>query len=256
MDNRAHARRIVSAVAPGLKAAGFRRHERSFRKDLPNGIVHLIGFSLLPANGLDGGSGSFEFGVYSPNMASGQHPLPEWPHPSLAHARASTRDLRPATRQPKLFWVFDPDDRDELVRSAVEEGVPWLESLSDDRSLLALYERGGLRAFGQGTAQAISIMQLYLVHGQEGRAQGVIRTRLERAVNPRYWDDLRDFALDQGWLGVVQDMGRRPTDKEYHDRWDAEHGIVRVGQLTPRALWIKLRWKWKVIAGGQRRIRP
>ncbi|WP_181804024.1 DUF4304 domain-containing protein [Streptomyces shenzhenensis] len=141
---------IKQHVVPVMKAAGFTKKGRIFRRAAPNGD-HV--FLHIDANLVDPDKFVFEVSFWMvplPNWEFAYRNLPKTLTPNASGALATCKVIPPdvAAHQPeeegyfRSRWAFaEPDTRDlcgrELARVLAEDAVPWMVRLLDRRTLLA-----------------------------------------------------------------------------------------------------------------------
>ena len=212
------AKTIGAAIAPALKAAGFRKRANSFNRPVADGMVHRVAVELGAFDpcgihhvaGLNPDRyGGFEIrlGIYVPAMTRLIPPPSGWVTAGHTRAKWSLSELAPGLDE----WA---DIRDRVAVEAVTEaiatvGLAHLDSLSDYASLIEAYERQGPIAFGryENESVALDVADLHLARGDARRARRVLESYLDYLTtrdHPEHKEHVRDVLRDKGFTDLAE----------------------------------------------------
>ena len=212
------AKTIGAAIAPTLKAAGFRKRANSFNRLVADGMVHRVAVELgafdpsgihhVPGLNPDRyGEFTVSLGIYIP-ARSRLIPAPSaWVTAWHTRARWNLSELAPGLDE----WS---DIRDRVAVEAAKEAIekfalPHLDSLADYVSIIKAYERHGPAAFGriENESVALDMADLHLARGDEGRARAILEDYLRYLTtsnNHGHKEHVREFLRDRGFNDLAE----------------------------------------------------
>ncbi len=180
--------RVVEAVAPILKTAGFRKRRYGFNCSRDDGVVQVVHFqmgsklppgaSAVPPFRMDMyGKFTINLGVYMPALARQLLlPMPKgWINQYDCHLRQRIGML---FADPADTWwsLADADLAAEVAREAVSHfALPWLESVSTVDDIHRRYLTHGGHAVGLGVGAPLQIALLYIDRGEIDVAEHILR---------------------------------------------------------------------------------
>lgn len=208
---------VVEAIAPTLKAAGFRKRRHAFNRRTPDGLTHVLslqaGASDPPREGASNsllpslhGKFTVNLSVHIPGM---RHSVAAgaWVNEYNGHLRRRLGTL--ADEQARDVWWDSrhPDaaaDVAEVIRSV---GLPWLGRFPDVGSVIEAWRIEGWRAIGMSPASSVDIACLLIRLDRRDEAEVVLREYLSGALNQSHVRYLRDFlpTIGMGHLGLPGD---------------------------------------------------
>ena len=191
-DNTAHANEIAALAVDEMKALGFRKRGRTYNRRLDNGLIHVAQLTLQPSWGINSGAASYMFGVVVPRMEPDRD-FDGFISESRAQLRL-TQGLLAGTTFPADYEISSPRAAQLLKRELFEIGLPWLDRVPDEASVLAAWEKDGQGAFEFGVS-VFQIVNLYAARRDAEHTVDLVRQIATTQPVPGPWRDRLLVAL-------------------------------------------------------------
>ena len=204
---------IVSAVAPLLRAANFRKRRHCFNREAEDGIVHVLNFQMgafQPPGTPDVpywrrnlyGRFTINLGVYSPEMALDEQSS-SWVNESDCQLRKRAGDFAPDRHD--IWWSLDTPDHTASVIATLmgDDYLTWLDRYWTGRAIVDEYRAFGRSELGMGPNGPLSIAGLLLSLGDRRAAETVFRDYIGGELLPRHWDFVVDVAARLGFSDIL-----------------------------------------------------
>lgn len=207
--------RVVSGVAPTLKAAGFKKVRHAFNRVAEPGLVHVVSFQM----------GQFPIGAYEvpglrPNLygkftvnlgvfvrevyeATLRSPAPSFAHEYDCEFRTRLGDL--IAPPSDKWWPLDTP-ADELVAELAEElrgrAIPWLSEYATRDAILGFSSRDA-RPPGWPSRASVALAIMLVAREDRSAARTLLREYLieeqRNPRNPRHREWVLDLAARLGF---------------------------------------------------------
>lgn len=207
--------RVVTNLAPSLKAARFRKRRHGFNRRCADELVQVVHFQMGPklppgASAVPPirpdlhGTFTINLGVRVPVLAErlGPPQSRDWVNEYQCHLRQRVGMLFP---EPADTWWYlaDSDTATEAARQALDEfALPWLDSVGAASDIVRLYQTKGRHAVGLGPAAPLQMALLYMDFDDVDSAEQLLREYLAGELNEPHRRYLAELLpqLDLGYL--------------------------------------------------------
>ena len=210
--------RVVDAIAPSLKAAGFRKRRHVFNRSLDRGMTQVVNFQMgasqppgaesLPLRPNLYGRFTVNLGVFVPEMVIEPALAPgKWVNEYDCQLRQRLGNLMPGGVD--LWWSLgDPDEAVVAVRTAlVSDGLPWLDRLKTREALVVAYRSDGAKALGMAS-NAPLLMAWLLAPTDRAAAEALLTGYLAEELQPTHRAWVEQRLIDAGFGQLIRRIDR------------------------------------------------
>lgn len=198
-DAASRMREIVGALAPILKDAGFRKRRHTFNRQSSDTVTHVVNVQMGPHDPPGTveipehrpnlyGLFTVNLGVFSTTLHLMDYEVKRWINEYQCQLRVRLGELV-TDYQHDLWWRLDvraTNVEDDVSRALVEHGLPWLDQLPTDETILRRYRELGRVKLGMAPRAPLDIAALQVALGDKEGAVQTGRLYLAEDLNPRH----------------------------------------------------------------------
>lgn len=210
--------RIVAAVAPTMKAEGFRKRRHTFNRRVgEDGFVQVLNFQMGAFNppgtvevpGLRPnlyGRFTVNLGVFVPAIHRGDLTERDWYSDYHCQLRKRIGELLP--ERSDVWWRLDHPDAEVDVAAAIhDEGLPWLSQFENHSGLLRLWNENGQTSVGLDyPAAPLDIADVLLHVGRRADAEVLLRDYVGRAHVAGHTDVVRTYLTERDFATLAEGL--------------------------------------------------
>lgn len=205
-ENSERGKIIAQHLAPFMKEAGFRKRGNAFNRAVADGGVHVVSLQLGRSEGfrtqvIPGfpslhGELTVNLGVWMPRMNRTHIPFGDWI--TEAHCQVRYRLGMLMTGRDKWWQLSGVRTPATILKGLRDYGLPALDALPDEDSVIRAFEAGGHEAMA--FPRALEIAYAFAQRGEHARAVPLLTEYLGRPIISK-WNVpyLQSFLEENGW---------------------------------------------------------
>ena len=206
-ENSERGKIIAQHLAPLMKEAGFRKRGNAFNRAVADGGVHVVSLQLGAYEGFRTqevdmfpslfGSVTVNLGVWLPRLNRLHFSPGEWISEAYCQVRYRLGALMTANTD--TWWPLDDEETPERIATGMlDYGLPALDALPDEDSVIRAYEAGGHG--GMAFPSALEIAYAFSQRGEHARAVPLLKEFFARPIiTEMHVPYMQSFLIENGW---------------------------------------------------------